>query len=331
MSSPARAGAYGSPALNDSHSVRGLAAFARRWGYGCEVAAPTGASTPPLGDEPLARGLLSTTDLPGGMRLCLTDLTATRDNARAGLVRGCVTIVMVLDGDPTSYTFGRADALTLRAGSAAIAATGSEERLAAHYHRGHRARGVVLQLCPSAIRDEALAAQVETVLARTSIVPFALSDRLRMLTAELFMARPADPIGRLLAESCALELLARGLAADGTGPRPPEGLSPQDVAKIMRVHERLLAEPEGDHRLEDLARVAGMGVTTLKTKFPQVVGQSVFDFLRELRLERARRGLEAEGWSVKQAAFFAGYRHSTNFATAYRRRFGAAPHASRPR
>jgi AraC-like DNA-binding protein len=68
-----------------------------------------------------------------------------------------------------------------------------------------------------------------------------------------------------------------------------------------------------------------MSVSSLKAKFPLAVGQSVFGFLRSQRLERARRGLQYEGWTVKQAAYFVGYAHPSNFATAYRRKFGAAP------
>ena len=49
----------------------------------------------------------------------------------------------------------------------------------------------------------------------------------------------------------------------------------------------------------------------------------MFSWLRE-RLEVARQHL-AQGWSVQQAAHFVGYRHATNFATAFRERYGVAP------
>ncbi|MDL4863984.1 helix-turn-helix domain-containing protein, partial [Halomonas elongata] len=50
----------------------------------------------------------------------------------------------------------------------------------------------------------------------------------------------------------------------------------------------------------------------------------VFDDLREYRLSLARDYL-TRGFSVQQAAHFCGYRHASNFATAFRRHYGVAP------
>ena len=64
-----------------------------------------------------------------------------------------------------------------------------------------------------------------------------------------------------------------------------------------------------------------------KVKFAAVFGQPIFAFLRDLRLERAFEGLQSEGWTVSQAAYFVGYRHPSSFSEAFRRKFGVAPQA----
>ena len=46
--------------------------------------------------------------------------------------------------------------------------------------------------------------------------------------------------------------------------------------------------------------------------------------LPRLRLQLACEQLR-QGCSVQQAAHFVGYRHATNFATAFRARYGIAP------
>lgn len=167
-------------------------------------------------------------------------------------------------------------------------------------------------------------------VAATAIRPLAVSERLRSLAVEIFASCHAGPVMRLLAESCALELLARSLT-DGAPPgaASDSGVHARDIARIQRVREKLVADLAEDHRLCDLARLAGMSVSSLKAKFPRVVGQSVFAFLRDQRLDRARFGLEAEGWTVKQAAYFVGYAHPANFTRAYRRKFGTVPLESR--
>ena len=90
------------------------------------------------------------------------------------------------------------------------------------------------------------------------------------------------------------------------------------------MRERLHDAPGEDHTLEALAKLACMSPSTLRAKFQAAYRQSVFSWLRERRLEVARQHL-AQGWSVQQAAHFVGYRHATNFATAFRERYGVAP------
>ena len=66
-------------------------------------------------------------------------------------------------------------------------------------------------------------------------------------------------------------------------------------------------------------------------QFRAVYGTTVFDHLRDCRLQRARHALEHDGLTVGQAAVLAGYTSAANFATAYRRRFGMPPKLARAR
>ena len=42
-------------------------------------------------------------------------------------------------------------------------------------------------------------------------------------------------------------------------------------------------------------------------------------------MDLAHQGIEENGWTVSEAAYFAGFRHQSNFATAFRHKFGFAP------
>ena len=67
-----------------------------------------------------------------------------------------------------------------------------------------------------------------------------------------------------------------------------------------------------------------MSPSSLRSKFRQRYGCTLFDYLRNCRLALARRYL-LEGHSVQQAAWMCGYQHATNFATAFRRHYGISP------
>lgn len=151
----------------------------------------------------------------------------------------------------------------------------------------------------------------------------------------------SPPLLHLYLESRALELVGEALAslaqqAPGPAPAPAHGqpavsLSPQEHRRIQAVHAYLQREEAADVSLDELARQAGTNATTLQRHFRAVYGTTVFDFVRETRLQRARRALEHDGLTVGQAALLAGYNSAANFATAFRRRFGMPPKLARAR
>ncbi|MGY9371848.1 AraC family transcriptional regulator [Citrobacter pasteurii] len=94
--------------------------------------------------------------------------------------------------------------------------------------------------------------------------------------------------------------------------------------RLERVRRLLDQTPENDYTLNELAQRAAMSPSSLRSKFRMAYGCSVFDYLRDRRLERAR-GYLLEGYSVQQAAWMSGYQHATNFSTAFRRRYGFPP------
>ena len=52
---------------------------------------------------------------------------------------------------------------------------------------------------------------------------------------------------------------------------------------------------------------------------------SIFDYVREQRLQRARALLAEERLSIRAVAESVGYSHSHNFSRAFKRRFSQAP------
>ncbi|WP_415807924.1 helix-turn-helix transcriptional regulator, partial [Bordetella muralis] len=77
--------------------------------------------------------------------------------------------------------------------------------------------------------------------------------------------------------------------------------------------------------LVQIAKHACLSVNTLQRHFRAVWGKTVFAYLRDARLDRARMALERDAISVTQAALIAGYSSPANFATAFRQRYGIPP------
>lgn len=78
-------------------------------------------------------------------------------------------------------------------------------------------------------------------------------------------------------------------------------------------------------RVEDLADVAGMGVSTLHHHFRALTAMSPLQYQKQLRLQAARSRMLAEGLDAATAAFEVGYESASQFNREYSRLFGQPP------
>jgi AraC-like DNA-binding protein len=78
-------------------------------------------------------------------------------------------------------------------------------------------------------------------------------------------------------------------------------------------------------RLEDLAKIAGMGVSTLHHHFRALTAMSPLQYQKQLRLQAARERMLTDGMDAASAAFEVGYESATQFNREYSRLFGQPP------
>ena len=78
-------------------------------------------------------------------------------------------------------------------------------------------------------------------------------------------------------------------------------------------------------RVEDLAEIAGMGVSTLHHHFRALTAMSPLQYQKQLRLHAARERMLMDGLDAASAAFAVGYESASQFNREYRRFFGQPP------
>jgi AraC-like DNA-binding protein len=78
-------------------------------------------------------------------------------------------------------------------------------------------------------------------------------------------------------------------------------------------------------RVEDLAGIAGMGVSTLHHHFRVLTAMSPLQYQKHLRLQAARGRMLMDGLDAASAAFEVGYESASQFNREYSRLFGQPP------
>lgn len=214
-----------------------------------------------------------------------------------------------------------------------------EGAFAEHYAPIHRsqecARGSLLVRPPGEIHANDLGKQggrtlsIEVDAARmepygASLAPRSLEHRREgaFLDLGLAMARElehADGSSPLALEGLVLELLARRarLDAEPTGSLPPWLKATRDS-----IHDRF---SDATLRLSHLATEVAVHPVSLTRAFRRFYGTTPGEYVRRLRLERARDRLRWSSEPIASIALECGFADQSHFTRAFRRLYGVPP------
>jgi AraC-like DNA-binding protein len=149
---------------------------------------------------------------------------------------------------------------------------------------------------------------------------------MRRLAGAAFGRSLNGPLRRLMVEGAVLQLFATQAAA-AAPPAPPADnlLSRRERSLMGEALDRLLADMRRPPSLGELAESTGLSERRLNACFRRAFGATVFETLRNHRLEHGRLALEAGAPSLKEIAWRVGYNDVSNFIHAFCARYGAPP------
>ena len=102
-------------------------------------------------------------------------------------------------------------------------------------------------------------------------------------------------------------------------------MEPRDHERIGRVLEVLQERLADVWRAEDFAALAHLSPSRFAHVFREAVGMAPGQYLRQLRMERARQLLDDTTCPVAAVMRSVGYRDASHFSRDFRRRFGVGP------
>lgn len=133
-----------------------------------------------------------------------------------------------------------------------------------------------------------------------------------------------SPMGRLYGDSLIISLLLALSRGKGCEQRSAGGLAPWQMLRLDSYVEAHLGE---DLSLASLAREVGISRSHFSRSFRQTLGQSPFEWLREKRIERAKRLLLEGALSVAEVAIATGFADQAHLTRAFGRIVGVPPGA----
>lgn len=286
--------------------------------------------TPPLGE-----GYLESIELPSGLVISRKDCAFSRPlTSHYSQVCRTLGFSVVLAGRYEVELPHLKLSNRIRAGSVWVSG-GHLASVTTRHCQGEKMTGIGLDLpehmveawkdeAPESIR-QALRhrfAEGEGMCARYAPI----TPALHRLAQQMLRCSTSSLCARLEYESLALGLLAFLLrAGDDHGMTAAERRHARQKRQIREAQDILHAEWRCPPTITQLASRVGMNECYLKSGFKDVVGMTIGQYVRSLRMEHARHLLARQGYTVQQAALEVGFSNPSHFAAAFRTHFGYRP------
>jgi len=188
--------------------------------------------------------------------------------------------------------------------------------------------GLSIAVTPALVAE--LLVQIESAPADTDARPQAIEsapidDALGNAAVRLLECLHSPDDARILGPQIMREITYRvligPLGANLRGLAAPQS----HFGQITRVLNRIHADYARNFDMETLAREAGMSVSTFHAHFKNVTASSPLQYLKTIRLHKARMLMVHDGLSAAGAALQVGYESASQFSREFKRHFGGAP------
>jgi len=131
---------------------------------------------------------------------------------------------------------------------------------------------------------------------------------------------------KLFLEGKALELISHLMEYHFGGKgKKGDTIPAQDKKLIEYARDILVENMEEPLSLSELARNSGINETKLTRGFRKVYGTSVFGYLRDFRLEKARMLIETGDMNVTEVAYAVGYSSPSHFTRIFTKAYDTNP------
>lgn len=154
-----------------------------------------------------------------------------------------------------------------------------------------------------------------------------ISPSMAIVLSQLFHYNLSPAIKNLYYKGKGYELLSlffnRG--EDPNAEHCPFLIDEENVLKIKKAKEIIIANMAEPPSLEELAEQVGLSLKKIKMGFKQIYGDTVYGFLFDYKMDYARQLLDSGSYNVNEVGLKIGYSTGSHFIAAFKKKFGTTP------
>ena len=154
-----------------------------------------------------------------------------------------------------------------------------------------------------------------------------INPSMAVVLSQLFHFNLHQSIKKLYFKGKVYELLSLyfNRPEDGNIESCPFLVDEENVIKIRKAKDIVIANMAEPPSLEELADRVGISLKKLKMGFRQIYGDSVYSFLFDYKMDYARKLLDSGSYNVNEVGLKIGYSTASHFIAAFKKKFGTTP------
>ncbi len=152
-----------------------------------------------------------------------------------------------------------------------------------------------------------------------------LSDQLSGSVIRLLECLKCPLDSRMLGRQMVREIIYRVLREEKDGALLALANRNEHFIRIARVLKEVHADSAKSFSVESMSKRAGMSSAAFRLNFKLVTGNSPIQYLKRIRLDRAKRLMIHDGYNPGAAAKAVGYESASQFSREFKRQFGVTP------
>lgn len=154
-----------------------------------------------------------------------------------------------------------------------------------------------------------------------------INPSMAVVLSQLFHFNLHQSIKKLYFKGKVYELLSLyfNRAEDTNTESCPFLVDEDNVIKIRKAKDIVIANMAEPPGLEELADQVGISLKKLKMGFKQIYGDSVYSFLFDYKMDYARKLLDSGSYNVNEVGLKIGYSTASHFISAFKKKFGTTP------
>ena len=154
-----------------------------------------------------------------------------------------------------------------------------------------------------------------------------INPSMAIVLSQLFHFNLHQSIKKLYFKGKVYELLSLyfNRAEDTNTESCPFLVDEDNVIKIRKAKDIVIANMAEPPGLQELADQVGINLKRLKMGFRQIYGDSVYSFLFDYKMDYARKLLDSGSYNVNEVGLKIGYSTASHFISAFKKKFGTTP------